>query len=258
MSVSLGMACCFYNERDSITGLIENSQGFFDDLVFADCGPNGKPSDDGSLDILRSWGITPLQWNINEGFGVIRTNLIRQSKTDWVWISDCDERFYPILEVLQCEGTEKYPDTHTPNLTVTSTGQTYNQGAVLRGMLEAGDGHDALVGVRRHWHDFSMRKPCQNWYHIRDFQCRCIRNVESVGFDPNVKLHERIIDFRTGREPNMIRVERPDRGIMWEHFHCKFKPMSAKKNAEDMATYRMLDEKSTHGMWLESAKGVAA
>lgn len=255
---SIGIACNFFNEVHALPGFLENASSFFDDMVFMDSGPEGIPSDDGSLDILRSWGITPLQGNVSQGFGCIRTSLIRSSKTDWVWIADADERFFPVLEVLGCDGTERYPSSQKPLLSVRPTGASYHQGKMLRSILEAAEGQDALVGVRRHWFDLSMRKPCQNWYHERDFQCRCLRNVGHVGFKPEVRMHEKIVDFRTGGEPNMIRIESPERGIFWDHFHCHFKPLHAGKNKQDMATYKMLDEGGTREMWLQNAEGVKA
>jgi hypothetical protein len=253
MGASIGMVCNFYQERHALAGLIESASQFFDELTFMDAGPDGKPSDDGSLDILRSWGLTWTQANIYEGFGVIRTRLIHSNKCDWNMILDADERFVPVIPIFDCEGSEKYPDTKTPNLNCTVINPAFNQGVRLRNIIDNEcEGIDAIRTCRRHWFDFGFKKPCQNWKEIPDFQLRIVRNVEHVAYDPKVKMHERLIDTRSGGEPAWFSGDQ-SRGPFHDHFHCALKPREPSQNAEDMEIYKKLDEERTKGMWLEHA-----
>lgn len=249
MSISLG--CCFnvYNDADALSGMLENAASFFDDLFCVHSGPEGKKSDDGTIELLEKWGVRTVYEDISQGFGAIRTKALHGLTTEFGFILDADERYHPIVETLECHGTEGFPAQQEPNLTVTVKGQAYNQGRMLRDLLTTTD-KDCLVGVRRHWMDFSMRRPAQNWYTIRDFQCRCLRNAPHIGFKPEEKMHEKVVDFRTGGEPSMLRIESPSRGIFWDHYSIPFKRRNPKKNVEDLATYRALHEPSTRDMWL--------
>lgn len=251
MALSIGVACNFYNEVHALPGFLESAQAFFDDMTFVDCGPGGKPSSDGSLDILRSWGITPIQGNIDEGFGVVRSNLIRQGKGDWLALLDADERFPILRPILSCAGHQKYPDCQSPDLHVTE-GLPFNQGKMLKAMLPTLK-EDAIVMPRYHWFDFTYQRPCQNFCDIKDHQCRFVRNVPHMAYKPERKMHEHIVDLRTGGEPNMYRQPNHDRELAIFHYHNVFKPMEGEQNAEDLKTYQALDKGLTEGMWLESA-----
>lgn len=252
---SIGMVCNFYNEKNAIAGLIENASQFFDELTFMDCGPGGKPSSDGSLDILRSWGITPIQGDIHEGYGVIRTKLIHSTKCEWAMILDADERFLHTCPIFSCEGTEKYPETKNPNLAVGVELPAFNHGHQLRHMIENEcNGMDAIRTSRRHWFDFTFKKPCQNWREISDWQLRIVRNAPHIGYDPAIKMHERLMDMRTKKDPNFISGNQ-SRGPFHDHFHCAFKPMEKEQNAEDVKIYNMLETGCTKTMWLEHAEG---
>lgn len=247
------IACCFniYNDNDALPGMLENASSFFDEIFCIHASPGGKPSTDGTMETLQKWGIKPVMADISVGFGVIRTNLIHGCKCDWAFIMDADERFLPVTPVMRCDGDEQYPANPNPNLKVTVEFAHYNQGAALRAMLDDAEGMNALVMRRRHWMDFSWKRPAQNFSVHADWQCRCIRNVKHVGYDPNVKLHERIIDFSTGGEPAMLRQGLNPRTISYDHFHNHFKPMNGIKNAEDLETYRALDQAGTENMWLQ-------
>lgn len=252
------IACVFnvYQEALALPGMLESASSFFDNLYCIHASPGGAPSTDGTMEILEKWGIKPVMEDINQGFGAIRTKLIHNCECDWAYIMDADERFHRFAPILSFDGTDKYPDSKTPNVTVKVSG-TYNQGELMRSMTASADGYGAVVCRRRHWMTMGWDKPAQNADSIPDWQCRLMRNHHSIGFDPKVKLHERIIVFSTGLEPDMIRQTMNPRAIFFDHYHNWFKPLHGEKNAQDMATYRALDESASKGMWLESASGVA-
>lgn len=254
---SIGLSCNVFNDALALAGMLENAQGFFDDIFVIHAGPGGKKSTDGTIEILEKFGVRHVFADIMDGFGVIRTRLVQEGKTDWIYISDADERYYPLCENLTCEGTEKFPDQPNPNLKVKVAGQPHNSGALLKSLISGAGDHDAIVTCRRHWFDFTMRRPAQNWLVNADWQCRILKNRPWVGYSKEVKLHERVVDARTGRAPKMIQG-RTDRWIYHEHAHNFYKPLHPEKNAEDMATYRALSEAGAKGMWLEQQPGVKA
>lgn len=251
----MSIAACFnvYNESLALPGMLESVSSFFDNLYCIHASPDGKPSDDGTMEILEKWGVKPVMEDISQGFGVIRTKLVHNCGCDWGYIIDADERWHTFAPQMKSEGDDKYPDVANPNVRVEFINSPYNQGALLRSMIESADGFDAIVGRRRHWMDFSWNHPAQSFDHTPDWQCRCIRNVPNIGFDPNVRLHERIINFSTGGEPNMIRQTMTPRAVFWDHLHVPLKKMNIEKNREDMQTYQQLDKKGTEGMWLNAS-----
>lgn len=205
------------------------------------------------MEILEKWGIKPVMMDVMEGFGVIRSRLIHECGCDWSMIIDADERLPVIRHTMTCSGSEKYPDTPNPNVTVTK-GIAFDQMKALRSMIENADGFDAIVMPRFHWMDASLTRPAQNWNDHRDLQCRLVRNLPNIGYKPERKIHEHIVDAKTGGEPNMLRQGHHEREVVIYHLHNHFKPMEGAQNAEDLATYRALDESLTKGMWLENAK----
>src|SRR3990167_9046616 len=188
MTKSLGLVCNFYNEAWALPGFLELHSQFFDAIDFFEAGPGGANSNDGSREIIEKWRYPIHSGRIDDGFGVVRTAAIRASKCDYVMLLDCDERFFHHHQVMTCAGESTPPEevgqilyeydrgiefTACPSnfenldrlgakLTV-SYGEVYNQGAWLRDIIE----HGALDGVktiRRHWHDFSFKRPTQNWH----------------------------------------------------------------------------------------------
>jgi len=252
------LSCSFniYNDANALPGMLENAAQWCDSFYCIHAGPGGKPSNDGTMEILEKWGIKPVMMDVMEGFGVIRSRLIHECGCDWSMIIDADERLPVIRHTMTCAGSDKYPEVRNPNLTVTK-GQAFDQMKVLRSMLETADGFDAVVMPRYHWMDFSSNRPAQNFCDIKDFQCRLVRNVDHVGYKPERKIHEHIIDKRTGGEPNMIRQNPHEREVALFHYHNFFKPQEPAQNAEDLATYQALDKSLTEGMWLERAAGNA-
>jgi len=255
VSVSLGMACNFYREPHALPGLLENASAFFDDLLFISTPPTGAKPDDESIAIIEKWGAKILYDTIDSGFGVIRTRLLHESTTEWAMLMDCDERFLPLMPVLMCSGGEKYPEVARPDLKVTIESPSYNHGRMLRSLIENQD-FDCIRALRRHWFDFSMQHPCENWVERRDWQCRILRNRPNIGFKPEFKMHEKVWDFSRNAEPRMWRGEDPLRSIFYEHYHCLFKPMEGENNKEDAATYEQLEKGATAGMWLGHQESV--
>lgn len=256
MSVSIGMVCHFWEEANALPGLIETAGQFFDELLFVSTPPKGAPPDDESVAIIQKHGCRLLFDTIDDGFGAVRTRALHSLTTEWGMIMDADERFYPTHRVLHCHGTDKYPETKTPNLTIEIHDPLYNHGKALRDMISISN-YDCIRASRRHWFDFSWKKPCQNWHQIPDWQARILRNKPNIGFQSDVKMHEKVRDFNTGGEPAMWRGDSTSRGIFFDHFHCYFKPMEPENNKSDMAIYQALDMNSTTDMWLNGAKGVS-
>lgn len=249
------LACSFniYNDNWALPGMLENASQWADAIYCIHAGPGGKASNDGTMETLEKWGIKPVMADVMEGFGVIRSRLIHECGCDWALLIDADERVPVIRHAMSCSGTDKYPEVANPNLTV-SKGLPFDQMKALKSLIGSAEEQDAIVMPRYHWMDSSHQRPAQNFCDIKDYQCRCIRNVPHVGFRPERKLHEHIVDARTGGEPNMFRQNPHEREIAFFHYHNFFKPMEAEQNAEDLQTYKALDASLVGGMWLESAK----
>lgn len=274
---TLGLVANVYNEANALPGWLETHTPFFDHILVYHSGPNGERSIDGTIEILEKWKIPVVFGSINEGYGAIRTQAIRLSPCDWVMLLDADERFYALNQVLTCSGEStpraevdkllydygdpnyKEPEivqeydkgidfTACPsnfenlkrlgaNLNVTY-GEVYNQGAWLRDIIEHGD-LDAVKTIRRHWHDFTRKRPTQNWHTDADFQMRLVRNKESIFFDASVKMHERLQGASNVYNPNMTH------GPFFDHFHCFFKPMEATQRRHDVSVYDSISKGET-------------
>ena len=100
--------------------------------------------------------------------------------------------------------------------------------------------------------DFTYRRPAQNWQTIPDWQARILRNAPHVGYDPKIKLHERVMNIQTG-QPLKLMAFSPNYPLYHEHHHVWVKGLTPEKNVEDLKTYKALDEERTKGMWLEKA-----
>lgn len=126
-----------------------------------------------------------------------------------------------------------------------SFGEVYNQGAWLRQMLADNDTLDAVKCVRRHWHDFTFKRPTQNWHQHPDYQMRLVKNKDSIYFDPGVKMHERLIGASNVHMPNFTH------GPFFEHFHLHFKKMEASQRRHDTAIYSAIDKGERPPTWEE-------
>lgn len=251
---TIGLVANVYNEANALPGWLETHTPFFDDVRVLHAGPQGERSTDGTLEILDKWRIPVEFAAIDEGFGVIRTKALRMCPCDWVMLLDADERFYPMHRVLACSGestphsevdailqTYDFHDLKTmiPNwenvarlgakLEV-SMGVPYDQGRRLRELISDG-GFDAIATVRRHWHDFTFRRPTQNWHSDPDWQLRLVKNSPRIHFDPSTRMHERLV--------GMTSIFHADfsRGPFFDHFHFSFKRMEQEQRSHDVAIY---------------------
>ncbi len=264
MTITLGLVANVYNEANALPGWIETHLPFFDDVRIYHAGPQGAYSDDGTLEVCEKWQIPVTFGAIDEGFGVVRTAAIRSSPCDYVMLLDADERFYPIHQRLVCSG-EATPQSEVDwilqsydhrgvnlpnwenvdklgaNLLV-EHGETQNQGKYLRHILEV-EHPDAVVTVRRHWHDFSFKRPTQNWHTDPDWQMRIVRNNTSIYFAADTRMHERLV--------GATHISRSDqeRGPFFDHFHFSFKRMEARQRAHDIAIYDSVHEGRTPPTW---------
>lgn len=251
-----------YNEANALPGWLETHTPFFDDVRVVHAGPGGERSNDGTIEILEKWRVPIHFMPIDEGFGVVRTQAIRISPCDYVMILDADERFYPVHRTMRCSGESTcqeevdtilqsydFHDVRTvlPNwenvaklgakLTVDVLA-SYEQGKLLRRALEA-NRPDAVTAIRRHWHDFSFRRPTQNWHTDPDPQLRIVRNDPSIHYSPDTRMHERL-EFTGG--PGKIYHADHEFGPFFDHFHFTFKRMEVEQRAHDVAIYNAIHE----------------
>lgn len=241
-----------FNDNLALPGCLENAASWADDIFVIHAGPGGKHSNDGTIETLEKWGVRTVFADILEGFGVIRTRLVHECGCDFCWISDADERFYANTAVLHCHGTDQFPHQMNPQNTVSVHDPCYAQGKMLRSVIEmAGDeNYDAVRTCRRAWMDFSMKRPAQSWHQVPDWQLRCLRNKPYIGYDPNVKIHESVKDFRTGGEPKQFKSDDTSRGLYHDHFSIFFKWLEPAQNTEDAEIYDQLEAGASERMWL--------
>ena len=243
MTPSIGCACNFYNEGNALHPFLENVTRFFDDVLLIHTPPEGRV-DDESVDIAKKWGVKLLFDNIEKGYGKIRTDLIHKSTTEWVMIMDADERFYPELPLLSCQGEEAYPEHPYPNLSVSVVAACYSQAELLKSMMQYADGGLAIRTCRRHWMDTTMRHPCQNWLIRPDWQLRIIKNDKNVGYDPKIRMHEQLLDFRTGKTPKHVTAS-VEKSLYHDHFQITYKGMEQEQLEEDRRIYESLQSGSS-------------
>ena len=275
MPVTLGVVANIYNEANALPGWLEVHSAFADHISIYHAGPGGVWSDDGTMEILEKWKIPVHRGSIDEGFGVCRTAAVRSSPCDWVILLDADERFWqyapkmtctgestpqPVVDAILTEYTsfgrvpakpvlQKYdlPDTHQAmpcnienvgllgaKLKVNFDGN-YDQGAWLRSTIEHGS-LDAVKTIRRHWHDFSWKRPTQNWHTHEDFQIRILRNKDSIHFAPGVRMHEQLVGASNVYMPNH------QHGPFFDHYHLFFKKMEMLQRQYDVAIYDAINE----------------
>lgn len=247
MRPSIGVAATFRDECNALPGFLECASHFFDHIFLADCSMNMTPSTDGSLDIIRKWGLSdPPMWNLSSGFGAVRSQLVHSSPTDWTIVLDIDERMHVTLPWMTCEGTDRYPDVIRPNLKVNKHESFNHKDHLIDCILRAEKrGIKTVRFSRRHWFSASYERPCENWMTVRDFQLRCMKSRAGVGFTTEPKMHELAHDFDLNRDPDYIEDDAM-KGPFIDHLHCHFKPMEADQRLADIAAYDALHHSDTH------------
>lgn len=233
---SIALACNVYNDAAALRGLLESGARYFDNIFIVHSGPGGAHSNDGTIELCEKFGCTLVFDDMNKGFGVIRSRLIHDCGCEWAFILDADERFYPQMNVLVCEGEEEYPKVQKPSLTVKVKKDVIDQGAHVKNLISNPD-IMALRSTRRHWFDFTMRKPTQNWLRNRDHQLRIVRNLPEIAYVRETVMHERLTDKRTGKDPRFTPQDDMG-GPFHDHFHMAYRtayPGHKERNEENYA-----------------------
>lgn len=244
---SIGCAATFREEHNALPGFLESASHFFDNVFLADCSMDMTPSADGSLDIIRKWGLPdPPLWSLADGFGAVRSQLVHSSPTDWTVVMDIDERMSVAMPEMWCEGNDRYPAVEHPKLNVVRKGVFDHFSFLVSKIMEAeSKGVKTVRFSRRHWFEPNFKKPCENWTIIRDFQLRCIKGRSGVGFTTIPRMHERLYDFSLKKEPTYIEDD-PRFGPFLDHYHCWYKPMEPEQRKADIAAYDALHKSDTH------------
>lgn len=257
--MSLGICANVYQEKFAMPGWLQMAtSGLFDDVFVVSSPPADAPPDEETIELIKAAGVRLIHTTIDAGYGVVRTRCMREAKTEWLLISDADERIPPMLPLLRCEGTEKYPDTPTPNLSVFRDQQSFDQGALIRSLIASAGGKDAIRMSRRAWFDAPgvYQKPQQSWSLVPDWQLRLVRAANPFLFyDPNVLIHERLLHSQTWTEPSWATGDQV-RGPFIEHHSGYFKAMEPEQNATDAEIYERLEAGCVEKMWLHHAPGV--
>lgn len=223
MSASIALALNVYQDAPALRGALETGSRFFDSIFAVHSGPGGAYSTDGTIELLEQFGVRIVFDDIDKGFGHIRTRCLHESGCDWAAILDADERFYPELPMLHCEGNEFWnPGLPIPNLSIHSREGIVCQGELVRSLMENPD-LGSIRATRRHWFDFTMKKPCRNWIAgDKDHQLRIVRNVPEIGYRKDVSMHEKIWDTRRNGEP-AYSIQDDYQGPFIDHFHPFFR-----------------------------------
>lgn len=216
---SIALSINVYQDAAALRGLLESGSRYFDNIFVIHSGPGGARSTDGTIELLESFGIKPVFDDIQKGFGAIRTRLIHDCGCDWAMIMDADERFYPQIQVMTCEGTDRYPQVQEPKLIVTKHPQIIDQGAHIKNQIKNAN-LMAIRATRRHWFDFSMTKPCENWSIVWDHQLRIVRNSPHISYSK--AMHEALLDNRTNKTPYYLEQD-PVGGPFYDHQHLFFR-----------------------------------
>jgi glycosyltransferase involved in cell wall biosynthesis len=250
---SIAIIANVYNEAHALPGMLENAKQFADDIFIYHTGPGGKPSTDGTMEILEQSGVRWKMGDISKGFGVIRTHLIRHAKADWCLITDADERWWLEEPLLTCHGTEAYPQHKNPALTTKIRGAVRPKEMLLRMMQDADkQGIETIRLSRRHWmkEPGDWTHPCQNWHTIPDWQLRVLKTSPYLFYDPNERMHEKLLDSRTWSEPRYLTGDQTN-GPFHCHHHIWFKAKDGAQNKEDAEIYNQLESGIVEKMWLE-------
>lgn len=217
--MSIALSVNVYQDAAALRGLLELGSRYFDNIFILHTGPGGVKSTDGTIELCESFGIKPVFDDIQRGFGAIRTRLIRDCGCEWAMIMDADERFYPQIQVITCEGEDRYPAVKDPKITVTKHPQIIDQGAHIKNQIKNPE-LMAIRATRRHWFDFTMTKLCENYMTIFDHQLRIVRNSPHISYSK--AMHEALWDDRTGKTPKFLEQD-PTGGPFYEHFHMWFR-----------------------------------
>ena len=239
MNESIAMCCNTHNDVGALRGLLETSSRFFDNLFVIDSGVNAVPSNDGTVELCEQFGATIVFDDIQKGFGVIRSRLIHDCGCTFAFILDSDERFIPQLPIIHCEGNEHYPEHPKPNLSVFHKRDVCNQGQLLKDIIQDKN-IMAVRTTRTHRFDFDMKKPSQNWLLNQDHQLRIVRNVPDIGYVSNRKMHEQLIDSRTGQSPTYYAQDAYN-GPFHDHFHLHFRRTRPGYKEERERNYQRLE-----------------
>ena len=256
MTVTIGLVANLFQEANALPGWLETHSPYFDDIRVLHAGPGGAYSNDGTIEILEKWRIPVEYTSIDEGFGIVRTKALLMSPCDYIILLDADERFYPLHRYLWCRGEPTPPDevdkilrcydkrdgTNPEWGTISELGrhlhvqhgQPYDQGAWLKHLLEKKP--DAVISVRRHWHDLSFKRPTQHWGMEPDWQMRIVRNDPTIYFDPDTKMHERLLGVKTFERADL------ERGPFKDHMHFHFKRMEPEQRRHDVAIFDSIHE----------------
>jgi hypothetical protein len=240
MSESIGCVVNFFREANMLHGFFETACRFFDEVIAVSAPPSAAPPDEESIAICQKWGVRVVHDTIDDGFGALRTRCLHAPSTEWTMIMDADERFLPVLPVYELHGTGRYPDQQDPQLSVGIGESSFNQGDLLRRMVDSAKNVDGIRFIRRHWMNFAMTRPAQRWDEHPDWQLRFLRNRGYLGYESHVRMHERCRDFRTNEDPSFITAG-PRYGVFVDHFHVPAKLMEPEQRAEDIEIYNRLD-----------------
>lgn len=251
---TIGVACNFYNECNALPGFLESVAQWADDIVMYETGPGGEHSNDGSIEIIEKFGARIGFGSIDEGFGVVRTKMVQMTTCEWTAIMDADERIFQYAGRLVCQGNDsydvgKYYPYYSPvGLSVQVNG-VYDQIAALKSLMRPE--YDAIVTSRRHWQKLGHEHPSQNWHHIADWQARILRNCPHVQYRSDVKMHERLVDIRTGNTPNWYQPNEANVEIFHDHYHLWFKQMEMDQRKHDIAIYDSLCANENPPTWAQ-------
>lgn len=222
--MSIALACNVYQDANALRGLLESGARYFDNIFIIHAGPGGAYSTDGTIELCEKFGATIVFDDIQKGFGKIRTRLIHECGCAWAMIMDADERFHPQMKAMDCEGEGEWNIASPgapPDLRVIVKKDVIDQGDHIRNLM-SNPANMAIRATRRHWFDFTMRRPTQNWMRNQDHQLRIVRNVREIGYLSKVVMHEQLIDTRTGSTP-VFALQDPVGGPHYEHFHVAFR-----------------------------------
>lgn len=236
--MSIALCCNVYQDAAALRGLLESGSRYFDNLFIVHAGPGGAKSTDGTIELCESFGATVVFDDIQKGFGAIRTRLIHECGCEWAFILDADERFFPTMYAMGCEGNEHYPEHQDPKLAVIKLPDVIDQGAHVKNIIKNPMIH-AIRTTRRHWFDFSMRKPSQNWLLNQDHQLRIVRNHPEIGYVKERVMHERLVDGRTGKDP-VYQPQCEIGGPFHDHFHLFYRRTQPGKKEANEKNYERL------------------
>lgn len=271
MTVTIGLVANVYNEVNALPGWLETHLPFFDDVRILHAGPGGEYSTDGTIELLERWQVPVEFCAIDDGFGVVRSKALAMSPCDYVMLLDADERFYPVVPLVTCEGTGTpqsqvdwilqsydFRGVNLPNweniarlgseLQVKATGAYVNQGNRLREILEA-ERPDAVATVRRHWHGIGLTRPTQNWNEHPDWQARIVRCNPHIHFRHDTRMHEQLVGV------NKLYQGDISTGPFFDHHHFHFKRMEHMQRAHDVMIYDAIHAGRTPPRWTEFLEG---